>query len=131
MQLATVAIIIVANIFGNYNAGENIITVMSVASILIFSGCVIDTVTSFLRAEQRTKSYNFILVIQRYGSLALGIFLIFYFVKGIYGFFVGQIIGRLTLMGVLLYRLSKERKINLSNYSNGYYQRVMSSLVFH
>jgi O-antigen/teichoic acid export membrane protein len=115
--LATVAIIIVTNIFGNYNAGENFMTVMSVASILIFSGCVIDTITSFLRAEQRTKSYNFILVIQRYGSLGLGIFLIFYFVKGLYGFFVGQIIGSLTILSVLVYRLSRERKIGLSNYS--------------
>ena len=116
--VTTVAIIIVANIFGNYNTGENIISVMSIASILIFSGCVIDTITSFLRAEQKTKSYNFILVIQRYGSLGLGIFLIFYFIKGLYGFFVGQIIGSLTILGVLVFLLSKERKISLSKYSN-------------
>jgi O-antigen/teichoic acid export membrane protein len=115
--VATMMIIIIATIFGTYNTGENIITVMSVASILIFSGCVTDTVTSFLRAEQRTKLYNFILVIQRYGSLALGIFLIFYFIGGLYGFFTGQIIVGLTILCVLVFLLGKERKISLSNYS--------------
>ena len=96
---------------------DNILNLLLLVSILIFTGCTTATLTSFLRAEQRTKLYNLIMIISRYGSLSLGIFFVFFFIKGLYGFFVGQIISGIVLLFFLIYFFRKKIKISLSSFS--------------
>ncbi|MCD6322104.1 MAG: oligosaccharide flippase family protein [Clostridiales bacterium] len=76
---------------------------LSLAAILIFTRCISATLTSFLRAEQRTKLFNLITIVDRYGSLACSIFLVFFIVKGLYGFFIGQIIASVSILFLLLF----------------------------
>ncbi|WP_304511754.1 flippase [Desulfobacula sp.] len=96
---------------------SNIVSLLYLVSILIFTACTIDILTSFLRAEQRTRLYNLIQIIRRYGSLSLGIFLIFFFIKGLYGFYVGQVISGIVLLFFLIYFFRKKIKISSANFS--------------
>ena len=87
---------------------------LSLASILIFTRCTCGILTSFLRAEQRTKLYNLIGIFNRYGSLACSIFLVFFIIKkGLYGFFIGQIIVSIIMLSFLLIVYRGRIKIGL------------------
>jgi len=98
---------------------ENVLSLIPLLCILIFTGCVTMTLTTYLRAEQRTKLYNLIGVIQRYGSLTLSIFLMFYIVKGLYGFYVGQMISGILGLILLVYIEREWLKISFSHFSIG------------
>ena len=83
---------------------------------MIFSKCANDTLTSFLRAEQRTKLYNLIAIFRKYGSLALSISLVFFFRKGLYGFYVGGIVWSIIIL-CLLYIFRGQIKIGARYFS--------------
>ena len=82
---------------------EYLIKLLSLAGILIFTRSSSAALISFLRAEQRTKLFNLISIVDRYGSLACSIFLVFFIVKGLYGFFVGQIVASVGILFLLLF----------------------------
>lgn len=84
---------------------------------LIFISSATDIFTSFLRAEERTKLYNLIAILRRYGSLFLGIFFVFFVFKGLFGFFLGQIIAGAILFLLLFYSFNKKDKIRIKNFS--------------
>jgi O-antigen/teichoic acid export membrane protein len=96
---------------------NNFVSLLSLCSILIFTKCATDTLTSFLRAEQRTKLYNLIMIVGRYGSLSLGILLVFFFIKGLHGFYVGQIVSGIIILFFLLYIFRKSLRISLASFS--------------
>ena len=58
---------------------------------------------SFLRAEERTRLYNVIDVVARYLSLALALSLVFWFVGGVRGFFVGILLAELIMATVVVF----------------------------
>ena len=90
---------------------------MIIGSFIILISSLTDILTSFLRAEQRTKLFNIIGIIRRYSSLALGIFLFFYLVKGLYGFFFGQLITGLAILFLLLYLFKEKIRLKRENIS--------------
>lgn len=102
---------------GNF-IGNNIVNLLSLASVLMFTGCSSDILTSFIRAEQRTKLYNLISILRRYGALALGIFFVFYVFKDLFGFFLGQVISGIIVFSFLLYVSCKKQNINIRNFSS-------------
>ena len=109
-----------------YNSlNENIIRLVPVVALLILTSCVAAILTSYLRAEQRTKLYNVIAVIQRYGSLCLGIFFVFFIVKGLYGFFIGQMIWGILSLILLLYVCRGWVKIGVAHFSIGIIKESM------
>jgi O-antigen/teichoic acid export membrane protein len=95
----------------------NVIDLLSLCSILLFTSCINDILTSFLRAEQRTKLYNLIAVLRRYGSLALSIFLVLFVMKGLYGFYAGHIIWSIIVLCVLVYVFRGQIKLGLAYFS--------------
>jgi O-antigen/teichoic acid export membrane protein len=99
--------------------GESVLSLTPVVSTLIFINVVEATLTSYLRAEQRTKLYNLIAVVQRYGSLFLGIFLVFFIVKGLFGFYIGIMIWGIVVLILLMYICRKWVKISFSHFSIG------------
>jgi O-antigen/teichoic acid export membrane protein len=104
---------------------RNLRNIMSLASILIFLNCLSAAMTSILRAEQKTKLYNLLTVISRYGSLALSIFFVFFIIKGLYGFYVGQILSGLLVALALLYICLKKEKIGYSFFSREIFRKSM------
>lgn len=91
----------------------NYVAIFSLAAILILTKSVSDILTSFLRAEQKTKLYNLVLILRRYISLALGVFFVFFFFKGLYGFYVGQIVASVILLSILLFISREKIKIGI------------------
>jgi len=116
---ATVAIFfsLVIKLFCSKFLDNNIINLLFLVSILIVISCPIATLTSFLRAEQRTRLYNLIMIVSRYGSLTLSILLVFFFIKGLYGFYVGQIVSGIIILFFLLYIFRKSLRISLASFS--------------
>jgi O-antigen/teichoic acid export membrane protein len=109
--------IFVLQVFRNKFQFIDSTSIIYIISILIFISCVIDSLTSFLRAEQKTRFYNLLAVLRRYGALALGIFLSVYLVKGINGFFVGHIVaGGITLL-LLMYSYRSSIKVSVKGFS--------------
>jgi O-antigen/teichoic acid export membrane protein len=97
--------------------GVDTVGLLYLVPVLIFIGCTNDIFTSFLRAEQKTKLYNLISVIHRYGSLSLCIFIVFFFVKGLYGFYIGQVISGIMVLTFLIYYFSKRWRISAKSFS--------------
>lgn len=97
--------------------GANNENLLSLFSVLIFTNCLSGTVTSFLRADQKTKLFNLIAIISKYGSLGVSIFLVFFFIKGLYGFYVGQIVSGITVLFCLMYFSFRKGRIRLSGFS--------------
>lgn len=116
-----VAVVIIfmlgTRVIGSNFMDVNAVDLLSLACITVFTACLTTTFTSFLRAEQRTKLYNIIAVISRYGSLTLGILVMFFWIKGLYGFYVGQIISGLMTLSLLVYIFREKRRIKLSDFS--------------
>jgi len=96
---------------------KNISGLLPFISIIIFTTCTSITLTSFFRAEQRTKLYNLVNIINRYSSLTLGILLALFIVKGLYGFYFGQVLAGAMVLLVLIYMFNKNQKITSLTFS--------------
>ena len=96
---------------------NNFVSLLSLCSILIFTTCANDILLSFLRAEQRTKLHNLIKIIGRYGALTVSISLVLFFAKGLYGFYIGQIVWSTIMLCLLLYLYRGRIKIGVTRFS--------------
>lgn len=104
-------------LIGNNFFSKNIIDLFPFAAILIFTGCTLDTLNSFFRAEQRVKSYSLLSILRRYGSLAVGIFFVLYVSNSLFGFFLGEAISGTMIFLSFLYIFCKKEKINFQKFS--------------
>ncbi|MFC2061050.1 oligosaccharide flippase family protein [Elusimicrobiota bacterium] len=91
---------------------DQILKLLSYTAILVFVRAVTSILKNFLRAEQKTKLYNKVNVIQKYVSLGLSIFFVFYLIKGLYGFYAGVIMTEMVVMVYLAYVYRKYFKLN-------------------
>jgi O-antigen/teichoic acid export membrane protein len=91
--------------------GQEHVGLVPIVSILIFIICTSDILTSFLRAAQRTKLYNLVAILRRYGSLFVGIFFILFVVKGLYGFYFGQALASAVVLSFLIYISAKGKSV--------------------
>jgi O-antigen/teichoic acid export membrane protein len=82
---------------------KDIVALLALVAILIVINAMSDILTSFMRAEQRTKLYNGITIMRRYASLGSGIFFIFYFFKGLFGFYIGQVFSGAVILFLIFY----------------------------
>jgi O-antigen/teichoic acid export membrane protein len=98
----------------------NIVKLLSFVAVLIPVRASFNLFLSFLRAEQRTKFYNFFNVISRYGSTLLSIGVLVYLINSLYGFYIGVIIAELTSLFFAIFILIKNKKIYLTNFSIGF-----------
>ena len=107
----TVLCIIILQLLPDNALNNRLSMLLSLAAVLIFSRCACGVLTSFIRAEQKTKLYNLITVFNKYGSLACSIFLVFFIVKGLYGLFLGRIIASIVMLLLLLFTCKGRIKI--------------------
>jgi O-antigen/teichoic acid export membrane protein len=116
---ATIAILfyVLGQLFRGEMFEKNIVSLIPIVSMIIFTGCTSDILTSFLRAEQRTKLYNLVAIIRRYGTLTLGILLALFIIKGLYGFYFGQVLTGIVVLSFLIFISAKRQKISLRNFS--------------
>ncbi len=67
---------LITQLFLNTILDKNIVNLLFLVSIIILFKCLNDILTSFLIAEQKTRLYNIVTVINRYSSLAFGLFFV-------------------------------------------------------
>lgn len=97
--------------------GHQAVRILSFAWILIGMGCTSAFLTIFLRAEQKTKLYNLLVVGIRIGSFFFSFFFLFYVFKGLTGYFIGSVLsaGLATILLVRIVLAGKE--VSLKKFS--------------
>jgi len=96
---------------------KKITNLLAFTSVIIFLKGTYFIFQSFNRAEQKTKTYNIIELITGYCSIGLSIFFVFYFVKGLYGFYTGQIVVFSAAVPFFFYSLLRRWKIRIKYFS--------------
>lgn len=121
---ATAAILfyLLGQLFRSKIFEKNIVNLIPIVSMIIFTTCTSDILTSFLRAEQRTKLYNLVAIIRRYGTLTLGIFLAVFIIRGLYGFYFGQVLTGIVVLSFLIFISAKRQKISVRHFSTGVFR---------
>jgi O-antigen/teichoic acid export membrane protein len=111
---ATIAILfyVVSQFFQGKVFDEKTVGLIPMICAIVFITCTIDTLTTFLRAEQKTKLYNFVAIVRRYGSLFLGIFFILFVVKGLYGFYLGYALWGAVVLSFLIYISARGKRVS-------------------
>ena len=71
------------------------------AALLVVIRSSYEILASFLRAEQRTRLLNGIAVGVKYGSLSLSLVIVFWFVRNLYGFWLGVVLCEGALVAAL------------------------------
>jgi O-antigen/teichoic acid export membrane protein len=97
---------------------------LSLVAVLIFLNSLNLIAESSLRAEQRTRLYNFILIINRYGSLGLSILFLVAFVRNLYGFYIGQIVAA-SMVCLVLLNIVVKKKIQLRAFSYDFFKKTL------
>jgi O-antigen/teichoic acid export membrane protein len=119
LSSAGVAVVVYAGIrlLGEALGGEEIRGLVWFMCVLIIIRCSVDTLSSFLRAEQRTKFYNVIMVVRQYVSLGLSIGLVLFVIGGLYGFYCGQLIAGLAALCVFLFIFRARLRVRSADFS--------------
>lgn len=102
-----------------YFNNKDLVYILHIVSLLIITGSLNDTLMSFLRAHQRTKLYNILAILRRYLALSLGISLSVYFIIGIKGYFIGQLISGAIILVCLLIIFRKSLILKGENFDFG------------
>lgn len=115
--LITMSISIAATFIPESLFQKDIRQLLPLVAVFIFLSCLNFIITSVLRAAQNTKIYNIINVLNRYCSLSLGILFILYAIKGLYGFYFGQILSGIFISIILFVIIHQTQRIRLRNFS--------------
>lgn len=100
-------------------------TLIVFATIAIPLQCTTGPFVEFLRAEQNTKLYNIFIVVHRYFSLAFSLFLLFYLIKGLYGFFSGMIMVEIITVIFIFFILKNSNKLNINRISFNFFKETL------
>lgn len=109
-------ILVIQSCKGLFHDG-NLAALLSISALLIVTGCMSDVLMSFLRAAQRTKLYNALAIVRRYVTLAVGIAFALYLVKGVKGYFLGQLLAGTVILIVLLFVFRNNLVVRRENVS--------------
>ena len=95
----------------------------ALSSLFMFSALIVCCKTvsvillSFLRAEQRTKLFNAFSVILAYAGSGVSIFLVLFLIKGLWGFYTGQLIVQSCALVILFRHLCKRYRPRIKDFS--------------
>lgn len=99
------------------------IKVFSFVSVLICLGCLSACLKNFLRAEQKTKLFNVVLVLGKLGGLTFGVFFIFFVIKGVFGFFFGYMVANVIVVVALTRRFLRSQNIGFKHFSGTLFRK--------
>jgi O-antigen/teichoic acid export membrane protein len=96
------------------------------SSIWAFFLCSNTIIKNFLRAEQNTGLHNVLSVISKYSSLILGVLLVYYVFKSLFGLYLAFIITEAGIFVYLLLRLYKREKISIAGFDKKFFKESLS-----
>ena len=116
-SIVTVLYAIFAYFFSGVIFGSALSGLFLFTSIIVLSRTIKFTLMSFLRAEQKTRLYNVLVVLFAYVGSGLSVVLVLFFIKGLWGFYVGQVIIEGVAVTLLLRYLFKSYKPCIKDFS--------------
>ncbi len=84
-----------------------------VVTIIIFVKTFNSLFITVLRADQRTKFYNIVIILNRYGNIVFSLVFILFVIKDLSGFYIGQLLSELILATVLLHNFLAKYNLRL------------------
>lgn len=96
-----------------------------VTAVLLFIRTVDSALVNFLRAEERSGVLTIYNVAKRYGTLALVLFTLFYFVRNLYGYFWATIVAESIAVALLLFNMNRSRRFAPSDFSGDLFRRML------
>ncbi len=96
-----------------------------VSALIVFFRTVNAVSLSFLRAAQKTKVFNVVNVVLTYTGSGLSIVLVLFFIKGLLGFYVGQLIIEAVAFFCMAVFLIRHEKISLPYFSPSLFQSAL------
>jgi O-antigen/teichoic acid export membrane protein len=93
-----------------------LVTLLRLTAVLVFIRIFESAFVNLLRAEQRSGTYSAYQVVRRYGSLVIIIVTVLYVVHGVYGFYVGTVIGEAVMVAGLAIVYLRRQPIQLSQF---------------
>jgi len=93
------------------------LALFSFIAVLIVIRSGYEILSTFLRAEQRTKLLNAIAVGVRYGSLSLSLIIVFWIMRNLYGFWFGVMLGEGVVAVALAFVYIRSRKLQCGEFS--------------
>lgn len=100
--------------------------ILSFISISVLLGCLSATLTTFLRAEQKTRLYNLLSVVSKIGAIGLSFIFLFFLIKGLYGFFFGSMLSQFLFVVLLIKIIFKNKIIGWKYFSKPFLKQAIT-----
>ena len=94
-----------------------LLPLFALSAFIVFCRTVNGVSLSFFRAEQKTRFFNSVSVMLTYAGSGLSIILVLFIIKGLWGFYTGQLIIEVLALIFLVLFLIKKSKIGLQYFS--------------
>ncbi len=103
-------------IIGSYTTGlfitsKSFVVYLRIAAILILIRAMIDIYLAFYRAEGRAGYYSMVTLLQQYLALFLSITFLLYLFNGLWGVYIGTVLGEGMVAALFLVLLFREQKV--------------------
>lgn len=92
------------------------VTLLRLTAVLVFIRIFESVFMNFLRAEQRSGAYSAYMVVRKYVGLGVIIVTVLYVVHGLYGFYVGAILGEALVVSALGIYFLRHQPVSLSKF---------------
>jgi O-antigen/teichoic acid export membrane protein len=103
-----------------------LVMLLRLTAVLVFIRIFESVFMNFLRAEQRSGAYSAYMVVRKYGGLAAIIVTVLYVVHGLWGFYVGTIVGEaLVVTGLGVYFL-RQQPVHLSQFQPALFRTMLA-----
>jgi O-antigen/teichoic acid export membrane protein len=110
--LVTLSALLISNNFINNYMGKSLHGLLLVVAFLIFIGSINSILTMFIRADNKGWLYSIFSIATRYGELLAALIIVFYFMKNLYGLFLGYAFFEIIIFLALFALFIKKIYIN-------------------
>jgi O-antigen/teichoic acid export membrane protein len=120
--LYAVAVILLRGSFSE--AGTQMYFLLSAAWTFFLCSNIV--IKNFLRVEQNTELFNILNVVSKYSSLMLGVGLVYFFFKSLFGLYLAFIITEAVIFVYLMHRLAARQRIHVRHFDQGFFNQSLA-----
>ncbi len=103
--------LLIGKLWLNSYINQTLIYLLPLIALLIFLSGINSLLTMFIRADNRGGLYSIFTIAERYGFLLFAIIIVFFFMKNLYGLFLGYLVSEVLIFLALLSIFIKKMKI--------------------
>jgi len=114
----TLVAVLILNLLGVFDVFQgNIKQLLLVASLLVSVRVTTKAIGAIYRAKEQPFIYSLFAILSKYAGIGLIIFFLAYTLWGIFGYYVGLVVGELAVLAVFLFVFIKQNSIIPANFS--------------